>query len=113
MQDRQHFFCPGTVKIGVKILEEVQNFADALLPVQIGLIRQVGDDRLGFRADFLAADSDLPGAWGQKPRRDFQKGGLAAAVGAEQAHDLSLGQLQLQAVQRPGAAVVLHKAGGL
>ena len=105
--------CPVSVKILIKVPEEVQQLRDLPLLTETGSVWQIGHQRLAIGADLLAADGDFSGGGGQQARRDFDKGGFAAAVGAKQADDFARRQLQIQAVQRGIAVVALGQACSL
>ena len=111
MQFPQHFLRPCPVEVIIKVLKQGQQVPDLLLLVKIGLVRQVRHHGLAVRADGLAADGDRSRRGRQQPRRQLDKGGLAAAVWAQQTHDFPLGQLQVQIVQSRASVIPLGKPG--
>ncbi len=84
---------------------------------------QVGEQRVGLeddavvalrrrqRGDVLAAQLDAPGGLRLQPGDDAQDGRLAAARGAEEADELALRDLQVDALQRDEVAELLADAG--
>ena len=113
-------------------LEGVGVFSDALLPlprsdaedighevqvldarhkvVQVGVVGDVGHLPLaaqGIRLDGLAVNGDLPLIELQNAHHGFQRGGLACAVVADEAVDLTGGNVQRQIVYGLLLAVAL------
>ena len=63
-------------------------------------VRQVGNKGLGVRAGGHAGYLDAAGRGLQQAVGQLDEGGLAAAVGAQQAHDAAKIHMQIHAVQR-------------
>src|SRR5690606_2965610 len=71
----------------------------------------VGDAGGLEAADLLAVEGDGPGIGPQEARDHVERGGLARAVGPEQADDLALGELEAQIVDGNKAAEAPAQAG--
>ena len=100
VQGVQHLKGLGGVKVGVKIREHAHQLL-YLHPVgqPVG-VRQVGNKGLGVRAGGHAGYLDAAGRGLQQAVGQRDEGGLAAAVGAQQAHDAAKIHMQIHAVQR-------------
>ena len=62
-------------------------------------------DALGFSI-FCGSDQDIPGARFVNPGNTVEKRRLARTVGADQGHDFTLTDIQVDLVQRPQAAEI-------
>ena len=80
-------------------------------------LRQVAQPQAGAAVDGqaldgLAVQQDLPGVVAQQANQHVERGGLAGAVGAQQAHDFTLVHGQRHVLDHLAAAVGLLQAAG-
>src|SRR5437867_7839493 len=54
--------------------------------------------------DVLAAETNAPGVWSVEPANDIEEGGLAGAIGADEAHDPSLRHREVHGPHRHNPA---------
>ena len=90
-----------------------QDLAGGEGEIEVGTLRHHADEALGgdlFLPDVVGADPGLAGGGADARGEDAHRGGLAGAVGAQQAEDFASADFERDAVQgddfglRPGAA---------
>ncbi len=95
----------------------LQNGADVILHTQLpknaGLLRQIADPFLrpfvhGQIGDVLIIQEDVAAVGLYKPHDHVEGGGLAGAIGTQQAHDLALLHLHMNAIHHRAALVFLE-----
>ena len=83
----KHFQRTLLPEIAVKLAEEFHQVPDPHPVVEILLIRQIGYNPFGFDPRAVPVDPDLAGSGCQQSVRQFDEGGLAAAIGSQKSYD--------------------------
>ena len=90
--------CPAGLK---EVAEEIQGLARVEVAVEIRFLRQVTDARLGrYVPRRMAEDLDVALGRIQQAQQQLHGGGLAGAVGPEQAEHLAAAHLEVHGVHR-------------
>ena len=98
-QPGQHFVCLSGVKIGIKFVEHFHQLLHTHPVRQPVGVRQIGHDGFGVRPGGHAGDPDAACTGLQQTVRQLDEGGLAAAVGAKQPHDVAKADVQVYIFQ--------------
>ena len=81
--------------------------------IVLGHVADLALDLVGLRRDGHAADADAPGRGRQVAGEDAHRGGLAGAVGAEEAENFAPGHLEGDVIDRGDAGVGFDQVGNI